>query len=150
MARRTTSRRLTQGQRLEQAARIDKLQLDKLRADFPEELREICNLSPLRSKQNLDDFLLELDKITYFGRRRADKAYRESIVQSTFPLRKPCVGTDRPLGIHYCDTVERRLAALADQAGTNSKEIGHWFRQTAKNNDETTIYGIHSTRIAYD
>jgi hypothetical protein len=83
MAPRFTRRTRKRDQQLEQTALIEKFQLDQLRADFPRELEQICNLEPWRSKPHLvDDLLLKLDKIVGLARRRLDKQQEASVVQA--------------------------------------------------------------------
>jgi hypothetical protein len=83
MARRVTSHTRKHDQQLEQTALIKKLQLDQLRADFSQEVEQICNLRHLQSNPYLvDDLLLELGKIVFFGRRRLDKQHVDRVLQS--------------------------------------------------------------------
>jgi hypothetical protein len=83
MALRVTSRTRKHDQQLKQTALIEKLQLDQLRADFPQEVKQICNLRPLQSNPHLvDDLLLKLGKIVDFGDRRLDKQQVDRVLQS--------------------------------------------------------------------
>ena len=83
MARRVSRRTRKRDQQLEQTALIEQIQLDQLRADFPQEVEQICNLEPLRSSPHLvDDLLLKLDKIVVFARRRLDKQHIARVEQA--------------------------------------------------------------------
>jgi hypothetical protein len=54
-----------------------------LRAEFPQEIEQICNLPPLRSKQRLiDDFLLKVGDIIYQSQRRLDSEHINRVLQS--------------------------------------------------------------------
>ena len=78
-----TRRTRKRDQQLEQTALIKKLQLDQLRADFPQEVEQICNLRPLRSSPHpVDDLLLKLCEIVHFGRRRLGKQHVDLVVQT--------------------------------------------------------------------
>src|SRR5579863_9102138 len=83
MTRRITRRTRKHDQQLEQTALIENLQLDQLRADFPQEVEQICNLRSLPSSPHLvDSLLLTLSQIVYFGRRRLYKQHVDLVVRT--------------------------------------------------------------------
>jgi len=83
MPRQVTSRTRKRRQGLEQSPLIEQAQLDILRADFPEEVQQICNLPPLHDRPHfIDDLLLKVSDIVYLGRRRLDGNHVNCISQS--------------------------------------------------------------------
>jgi hypothetical protein len=81
MAPRNHSRKLAQKQKLEEAARLKKL--DQLRVDFPQELEQLRNLEPLRSRPDLlDGLFLKLGEIVYLGRLRIEQGQIDLTVRA--------------------------------------------------------------------
>jgi hypothetical protein len=82
MSPRHTSRRTRRRQQIEENL-VDKLRLAEFKAEFPNEVAQICNLAPLQAKPDLlDDFLLKVVNIVGLGRRRLDKDHVERIIKS--------------------------------------------------------------------
>ena len=82
MTRRRNPHRPAKRQDAEHREQIERLQLEQLRTNFSEELDAICALEPIRSMPGLDEFLLELDRITHHGRRRLEKEHRDRVLRS--------------------------------------------------------------------
>jgi hypothetical protein len=62
---------------------VDKLRLAAFKAEFPDQVMQICNLSPLQFRPDLlDDFLLTVEHIVGLGRRRLEADQIERIVKS--------------------------------------------------------------------
>ena len=82
MTRRRNPHRPTKRQEAEHREQIERLQLEQLRTNFSEELDAICALEPIQSMPSLDEFLLELDRITYQSRRHLEKERRDRTLRS--------------------------------------------------------------------
>ena len=82
MTRRRNPHRPTKRQQAEHREQIERLQLEQLRTTFSDEIDAICALEPIRSMPSLDEFLLELDRITHKSRRRLEKEHRDRMLRS--------------------------------------------------------------------